>query len=370
MPETTHSFNTSQGKFDVIKYSNGAEHVYKVEDGGKQHISNDKVIEAHHDPALQEKWDQEREEQARKAGDVALDSVHGEPEQPAEAQPLRTGEAFWQKAKDDKNKVKVTVLGPSPDLPGGIDPHNNVLYVELVTDSGSHYSKVRADRLDYPESKLAGPSADSRQAGEEMDEQADEAVAKLDEVIPPSEKEKKEAEEAEAYAKMNDFEKALHRFDKAQKKRDEKLEKALRGLDLWVQGKTDEAAKLIAEARGEAKEGGRDDNKPEDKPDKDNDRVEEYRSKDASGHDVILRRKLSDGSWRISRNGDNPRTWEDINESQAQSFGIEPGVTQPNRVLTGEDNGPAPDEEPREHRRCGGNGSFNGPDGGHPRRNG
>jgi hypothetical protein len=49
MAETLQSFDTAQGKFDLVKYENGAEHIYQVdEEGRKHHLSSEKIIDVHH----------------------------------------------------------------------------------------------------------------------------------------------------------------------------------------------------------------------------------------------------------------------------------------------------------------------------------
>jgi len=246
MPEVVNSFDTAQGKFDVVKYVNGPEHIYSVESG---HMSHDKVINAHHDPELQKKWDEEREEQARRAGDVALDATHDEAEQP---------------------------LGPA-----------------------------------------AEGAAAARKISEAMNGQADEVVARLDKILPEVEKREKTLEE---------------KFDALQKNSDRQFKLMTNALELIAAGKYEEAAGLL---RGE-KLNKKPSSAAEPEKNLNQSGEEEYRTQDMSGHPVIIRHRLSDNSWRISKNGDNPSDWFEYNEDIIRSYGIEPGVTQPDSVVSGE----------------------------------
>ncbi|MBX4190728.1 hypothetical protein KW794_01435 [Candidatus Saccharibacteria bacterium] len=216
MPETIKTFDTDQGKFDLDKYDKtGAKHIYSYdEQGNRHHTSLDKVLEAHHDPKLEAKWNEERKEQAREAGDVALEGVVQEPKPSSPEKPgnqeVRTGEkAIWHSrkaGKGGKNDINV-IVGEK------LGEKDGVVYVKIVTEDGTPY-KTRADRLEY----LKTPQEASSEAAEDFSNAVDEQVKNLDGIIPPTRKEKEAARDKTLEEKFDDLKKESDkRFEELKK---------------------------------------------------------------------------------------------------------------------------------------------------------
>lgn len=344
---TPKSFNTAQGRFDVIKYTNGPEHLYSVDAGGRHtHVGHESVMQGH---TVQERKEHLREhaaeneeylklvdegklihekgrhkghltpegqeffksseEKARKAGEKALEGA----QEQAEGGELRTGKAVWHSrkaGKGDKNDLDVTVIGPSSKYPDGV--RNGVLYADIETADGTRYT-TRADRLEYPNGPTTEGATSARETGEDMNDQADKVVERLDEIIPPSEKENNGGSKAEKNL-IKDLQK---RFDELQKRNDERFDKFSQALELIAKGENQAAADLLNEAKTEVRQPERKGSEKKEDSSKGKrelgDKVgdanqAEIRGQDAEGRPYIYK-KNEKGEWIVSRNGNLAQEW-------------------------------------------------------------
>lgn len=309
------NISTQTGDYVGINYSDGQKHLYSVHPDTEKLTDLKKaefLAERGYKPYTPAEREQakaekaEREEQARKAGDVALDAVTDDPEGLKKPE-LQLGPAVWHSVKaglGGNNDLKVNVLGPSQKYPDGINPRSGVLYVELVAEDGTRYTNVRADRLEFADTPEAEGAAGARKTGKAMDAEADEVVARLDEVLPPSDREKREKARGEKKEKTIE-----ERFDNLKLEMDQKFNELKRSLEqLGAPASGGAEAKPADSADRQAK--------PEASGQKDRELGNkigdpgkvEIRGQDRDGRPFIYR--INDkGEWEVSRNGDLAKEW-------------------------------------------------------------